>query len=364
MEAKPNGRDEKSALTFKDAKILAIKNRALGDAILWTGALRVLRQLMGDGGALTVATPDRWSSVFENLPFLKQGKDSIKKIPPGKFSFFLSILSDRKKYDFILLFHASTSLAWLVRTLGVFTGAKCIINHHELFRHKDYSQIPVPGQGEVKANIDRDLDVLRAVTVVAPLKSLGDAAMPILGDARSTVSEKASGNFSKIFLGIGASRPTKAWPEKSFLELIELIRRESPVSFVVAGLSHELVAYQNLLASPHVQAFSNLTLLEVKDLIANCDFYIGNDSGLKHMAVALGLRTITVFGPESPLEWHPYPEQRHRVLYKPGLTCRTESGQHWCALKECPVHQTKCLSSISAQDVLKEYQWLTTQKSV
>ena len=61
-------------------------------------------------------------------------------------------------------------------------------------------------------------------------------------------------------------------------------------------------------------------------VMARTQLYVGNDTGLKHICAALGLRTITIFGPEEPLEWHPYDKLRHPYFWIYGKDVRT--GMH------------------------------------
>jgi ADP-heptose:LPS heptosyltransferase len=50
-------------------------------------------------------------------------------------------------------------------------------------------------------------------------------------------------------------------------------------------------------------------ILKVSYTIRDLKFFIGNDSGLRHIAAAFGIKTITLFGTENPVEWHPYREE-------------------------------------------------------
>ena len=68
--------------------------------------------------------------------------------------------------------------------------------------------------------------------------------------------------------------------------------------------------------------------------MAEANVYIGNDTGLKHLAIALGLKTYTFFGPEPPNEWHPYDQNSHPFFYIEDLECRTQNA-HYCGLSEC-----------------------------
>jgi heptosyltransferase-2 len=76
--------------------------------------------------------------------------------------------------------------------------------------------------------------------------------------------------------------------------------------------------------------------------LSKASMYIGNDTGLKHICIALGVKTYTFFGPEPPLEWHPY-------FYIEGLECRTRDA-HFCGLSEC--ESMVCLKDITVESCL------------
>ena len=97
--------------------------------------------------------------------------------------------------------------------------------------------------------------------------------------------------------------------------------------------------------------FENLTLREAASVVSECDLYVGNDSSMKHIAVAFQKPTFTIFGPEQPLEWHPYPYSEHPYAFVDSLACRTESGKHWCAIETCKKYEHQCMGKIKPEDI-------------
>ena len=62
---------------------------------------------------------------------------------------------------------------------------------------------------------------------------------------------------------------------------------------------------------PNQVEFLKSSLSNLNEHLAGSVCYIGNDTGLKHICIALGVKTFTFFGPEPPLEWHPYDKVKH-----------------------------------------------------
>ena len=88
-----------------------------------------------------------------------------------------------------------------------------------------------------------------------------------------------------------------------------------------------------------------LGLAKLAAVISRCDLYLGNDSGVTHLAAALGVETVALFGPTNPTQWAP---RGNRVTV---ITQNVECSP--ClpfAMKSCP--HRKCLTTLSPDDVI------------
>jgi ADP-heptose:LPS heptosyltransferase len=102
------------------------------------------------------------------------------------------------------------------------------------------------------------------------------------------------------------------------------------------------------------------TALELRLLtamLAQCTVFLGNDSGPRHLAVSVGVPTVTLFGPEHPFEWHPYPLDRHPRFFIEPLECRRDGAPGmpaWCGLNVCVEQAHRCMAMIGTDAVLAE----------
>ena len=60
---------------------------------------------------------------------------------------------------------------------------------------------------------------------------------------------------------------------------------------------------------PGAKLYAGMDFLRLAFFMRKLALFVGNDSGLRHIAAALGVRTVTLFGAENPVEWHPYREE-------------------------------------------------------
>ena len=91
-----------------------------------------------------------------------------------------------------------------------------------------------------------------------------------------------------------------------------------------------------------------LTLLQYGAVLKRCSLFIGNDNGPMHMAAALGVPVVALFGPSDPAEWGPR-GGRVEVFYK-GLDCRA------CFHPTCTRGEESCMKQISVDEVFGRIQ--------
>ena len=149
--------------------------------------------------------------------------------------------------------------------------------------------------------------------------------------------------------------PAKRWPASHFSELAA--RLALPVvllgSAKEAGLCDEIASPVNAAQPGKCMNLAGKTSLpQALALIAGCAAAVSNDSGLMHVAAALDVPQVAIFGSSSPLHTPPL-NDRARVLwlkadaaYQPPLDCAP------CFARECPLGHLRCLNDIGADRVL------------
>ena len=146
----------------------------------------------------------------------------------------------------------------------------------------------------------------------------------------------------------------KRWPKERFCELIASTER--PVVLLGSAsdqaLGDEIVQGVKALGFSHVRNLAGQTQLrEAMALISGAAGLVSNDSGLMHIAAALGVPQVALFGSSSP-EHTPALSSKAQMVwlkwdsaYQPALDCAP------CFKRVCPLGHKRCLRDISAQSV-------------
>jgi len=109
----------------------------------------------------------------------------------------------------------------------------------------------------------------------------------------------------------GSGGAQKCWPAASFVTVIEHLWHRGYSILLLAGpADHERVScIQSSLSSPPkarmLDVLIDAPLVVVAEHLQQCSCYLGNDSGITHLAAMLGIPTITLFGPSDPAMWRP-----------------------------------------------------------
>jgi len=148
-------------------------------------------------------------------------------------------------------------------------------------------------------------------------------------------------------LAPGSGAREKNWPDAFFRAVADWWRRRTCGSVVVIlGPVEEEKGDYTILCEGAVVA-RNLTLEKLAALLARSDLYLGNDSGVSHLAAALGVITAVLFGPSNVARWAP---QGENVTV---LTQNTECSPCTIStMKSCP--HRKCLTTLEPEYVIRK----------
>lgn len=317
-------------------KILVIKLRGIGDTVILTPLLKNLKAYF-KSAEISVLVKHEAAGVLKHNP-------NIKEVIPFEGVLKTSFDLREKWFDMVICPQAGLKPA----LIALSTGAKIrIVNNHNGRNY--FSTFVVPKPEEYETAIDRDLDCLRVLGI--PVKDK-NVKVFTAGKEKRTVK----GLFRKIGIrntdkvvgiSISASKSNKMWAKEKFTDLAGRIIKE---------LKYKVIFFED--PSRKIPVTEAIRLKKNKPLIVNepdlrkvisaisqVNLFIGNDSGLSHIAAAQNIPTVTIVGPDEPKIFHPYKKSGRYYVVSKDLDCKP------CWKKDCD--KPDCLGLISVDDVFK-----------
>ena len=140
--------------------------------------------------------------------------------------------------------------------------------------------------------------------------------------------------------------PAKCWPLENFADLAARLD-EAGYAVWVLGSDKDNAAGETIAAgSSAVNLCGRTSLEDVIDVLAACEQAVSNDSGLMHIAAAVGIHVHGIFGSSSP-KFTP-PLTKSRDIHEISLDCRP------CFERECPLVHLNCLKGISVDSIFEK----------
>ena len=165
------------------------------------------------------------------------------------------------------------------------------------------------------------------------------------------------GDRPAVALGPGSVGASKRWTY--YPEAAKLLAERGLDVWVIGGPGEKAQAQEIVAAGgPRVRDLTGTDLRNGALAMAAASVAISNDSGLMHIAAAIGTPTMGIFGPTSPYLWAPLNGLAATVLTKTKLSCQP------CQRTVCTMNDHRCMRDIAASDVADIAQQVLAQTSV
>ncbi|MFO7667555.1 MAG: glycosyltransferase family 9 protein [Desulfobacterales bacterium] len=153
----------------------------------------------------------------------------------------------------------------------------------------------------------------------------------------------------KILIHPGSGSPRKNWDISNFIKIFE--------KFKILGLNPEIItgpAEQNIseifaVSLPAGSKIHNMVeIIDLMKMLEQSGGFIGNDSGISHLAAFTGIPSVVIFGPSNPKRWKPF--GRSVEVLRPETDCSPcfEIGKQDCK-------EMKCLAGITPEMVISAF---------
>ncbi len=149
--------------------------------------------------------------------------------------------------------------------------------------------------------------------------------------------------------------PQRGWPLENFAELVLRINRETAYTPVVVGGPQDADTFRqtrHLFGDGVVDLVGQCGLRDTIALLKRSALFVGNDSGIMHLAAAAGTPLVALFGPQSPIKFRPW-SKKAKVIYK-SLKCSPCRQKFFSECTPSPRQRPECMEAISVDEVFLE----------
>ncbi len=258
------------------------------------------------------------------------------------------------KFDAALLLQNAFDAAWLAWRAGIPERIGYARDGRGILLTKS---IAVPKGGEIPAHEQfYYLELVRRAGWAERIEGESEISLAISREAVEAAEEKliAAGVRSRsngsaplrVAIGAGASYGSaKCWLPGRFAEVANRLVSESDAEIILFGAAGETAVSNAIVAGMKrkpIDLTGKTAIAELPALLSRCQLFIGNDSGAMHVASAVGLPVVAIFGPTDPFGTAPVTPKCTIVQQKPYCSP--------CFLRRCPTDH-RCMRQVSVESV-------------
>ena len=322
----------------KTMRILILRWGGVGDFLLTLPAIYSVRKhfshahiaIMGNADTIDLAAGKEYADEF--LPFdwaVSSHRQEAREAAR------LGMIQKLKEFDFIINYHSLGQVDALLDDCGVYYLG---------FEDKVFL-------GERKHASEHFCDFVRSIPAASvfslPKVYLSSEerrfALNFLNDHGLDLR-----NDCIVAVHVGSGDPRKRWFPDRYGEVISSIVGSGAKVFLLSGPSDDDIVAQVYEGVERNKVFivRGIPIRKVAAIIDRATLFLGNDSGLMHLASAVGTPTVSLFGPSDPVTWGPIGPRNVIVI---GNCTRMDLGEAAC--RSCGFQE--CLDSIKTEDVIR-----------
>lgn len=294
-------------------RILVLNRNHIGDCLLTTPMLRALKRRF-PRARLCVSVPISNADLLVTNPHVDEIVPRPKSSSWGaKFRFASEMRA--AQYDLIIsLQEKSFFYAWATRYAGMFRGGKTVtvgLDHPRTGRFYHHS-IPVRLQHEVY----KYLDIAEALGCPRERNPVLELAPTESAQTRVESFLHRHGFESRtrfIAVNPGGTKGEKRWTVARFSEVGDRLSEHYNMPVMVLGGPGDRERAQAIvdgMTQPATVAAGWASLADTAALLERCELLVTGDTGPMHMAVALAVPVVSLFGPTNPVKFAPFTKKR------------------------------------------------------
>lgn len=323
--------------SFKN--ILIIKPSSLGDIVLALPALSALHKSFPEAKLSWLIRPE-FAPLLKNHPYLTDiilfDRKFLGKawFHPRAFASLMSLIRQLRRGSFDLVIDLqglfrTACLAWLSGSQYRFGMTTARELAHIFYTHK------VPRNQDCIHVVDYYLKVIQTAGASEIQARFVLPHDPAAADSANRLLEShdIKPNNYAVFIP-GSAHKSKCWPGHNFASLAEKMVSQFGLSIIAVGTKPEKAIIEKIVSQASVQVtdFAGLTSLpELMALFKQARIVVSNDTGPGHIAAALGVPLVMIFGPSNPIRIFPYRRPETLAAVNPfgrGLKLQSSDPAH------------------------------------
>ncbi len=325
-------------------KILLIRLRRIGDIILTTPSIQVLREHFPHAD-ISFIVEEPYKELVEGNKDLN--RVIVHKKSPKLKEFLKSIQRIRReKFDVVIDFHGGPRASLLT----LFARARFKIGYQIKYKSFIYNiKVPRKPQEGYIHSAENHINLVKSLGIrvrSSPSLHLPEATKEQIEKIKRMITEHHLERSKMIIIHIGAGNEFRQWGKDKFVELTHLLSQIPKTKIILVGTPEDQKIEEHILkmsSAPIISLIGKLTLNELKLFIARSFLFIGVDSGPMHIAAATSTPLVALFGPN--LSTINAPWKANAVVIEKKLDCRP------CDQRRCIYKDIRCLRSITAEEV-------------
>ena len=339
-------------------KILVLRYRFIGDTILTVPFLRNLRRAEPDAYIAWVVAPGT-AEVVKGIPYVDElifwDPVTIHADSRGThrtFSEKLAFIKDLRARKFQKVYVLKRSFSSAI--MGFLSGARervgfdtegrgFLLTRRVPYRHEQHE-------------VQNFMDVLRADGVRVEDDYLEIWTSPEEEEsARQALQQEGVADAEKLVaLHLFSAIPQRGWPLENFAELAERFHASGYRVLILGGPNDRgaFAEVKHLFPPGTVDMVGKCPVRVTMALLRRCALFVGNDSGIMHLAAAAGIPLVALFGPQSPVKFGPW-GKRARVIYK-AFDCSPCRQKFFTECEPSERQRPACVEAITVDEVFRE----------
>lgn len=329
-------------------RILVVRLRSIGDTVLTTPSLYALKRFVPDA-RVDILLEDWVAPVLEGFECV----DDIITLKRASTAARAGVARQIRAthYDVAYNLHGGTTATLLTRASGArHRVGYSSYQYARLHNHLAPSSSFLWGRDKTHS-VEQQLALLGWTGV--PVTDRPATRLMVTDQAAASISARlhaaalapAATPFAVIHPA--AAFDTKQWATERFSRVAEsLSARGLAIVVITASTEAHLADKLRQHATSAVVAFTDLSLPEVTALLSQARLFVGNDSGVAHIAAAVGAPSVVIFGSSNTAHWRPWGKAPSEVVLEE-LECQPCHG-YFCEKFEEP----ECIKRVSVERVL------------